>query len=129
MTRKANWDTRWEVQKQHIVWRETFYEVKFNVLQKAYAHFRMMFVNKDTIIGANCTLADHVDKHGTAKKFAEKIGDTSFGAKKKILEPLRDLKSVLSWTIRAPFIVLALVGLMLTEGCQYIVQRMPFKVD
>ena len=73
MTQAANWNTRWNVQKQHIEWREQFYETKFNVLQKAYAHFRMMFVNKDTIIGANCTLAKYVRDYGTAKNLQELI--------------------------------------------------------
>lgn len=73
MTLAANWNTRWNVQKQHIVWRETFYEVKYNVLQKAYAHFRMLFVTKDAIIGANCTLATYVRDYGTAKKLSEAI--------------------------------------------------------
>ena len=73
MSIPANWNTRFEVQKQHIRFREQFYEVKFNVLQKAYAHFRMLFASKDAIIGANCTLATYLRDYGTAKKLSEAI--------------------------------------------------------
>ena len=124
---QANWNTRWEVQKRHIIWREQFYEVKFNIFQRAYAHFRMAFVNKDTIIGANCTLADHVHKHGTASNFAKAIGDTAFDARKGLRFTV-PVGKILAWTIRAPFIVVALVGLALTEGSQAIIQRLPGKV-
>ena len=128
MTQAANWNTRWNVQKQHIVWREKFYEVKFSMFAKAYAHLRMAFVNKDTIIGANCRLADHVHKYGTASKFAEAIGDTAYDARKGLRFTV-SVKKIVGWTIRAPFIAVALVGLLLTEGSQYIVQRLPLKVD
>lgn len=73
---QANWNTRWEVQKQHIVWREQFYGEKYNIFQRAYAHFRMMFVNKDMIIGANCTLATYVRDYGTVQRLREAMGDT-----------------------------------------------------
>jgi hypothetical protein len=137
---QANWNTRWNVQKQHIVWRETFYETKFNVLQKAYAHFRMMFVKKDSIIGASCTLADHVSKFGTVTKYAEAIGDTEFvakrNAKRSILNPLKDIRTVLAYTIRLPFLIIAAVGLVLQltgeailKASIFVSQRMPLKVD
>ena len=124
---QANWNTRWEVQKRHIIWREQFYQVQFNIFQKAYAHFRMAFVKKDTIIGANCTLADHVHKFGTASNFAKEIGDTAFDARKG-LRFTDSVKRLLAWTIRAPFIVIGLIGLILQEGSQWICQRLPGKV-
>ena len=73
MTVPANWNTRFEVQKQHIRFREEFYEVKFNVLHRAWAHFFMMFVKKDTIIRANCELARVVQDYGTAKNLREQL--------------------------------------------------------
>ena len=87
-----------------------------------------MFVNKDTIIGANCTLAQHVQDHGTAAKFAEKIGDTAFDARKGLRFSI-NFKKIVGWTIRAPFIVLAIAGLLLQESSQFVAQRLPFKVD
>jgi hypothetical protein len=136
MTQAANWDTRWEVQKQHIVWRETFYQVKFNILQRAYAHFRMVFVDKDTIIGANCTLADYCDKYRTVDGLREAIGDTPNTDKNKAyFHSLTDAKKVLAWAIRVPFLLIALIGaiiLMLGQGIvdsmQWICQRLPGKV-
>jgi hypothetical protein len=68
MTVPANWNTRWNVQKQHIIWREKFWEIKYNMLEKIWAHFRMSFVNKQMIIGANCNLAQWCHKYGTATK-------------------------------------------------------------
>jgi len=136
MTQAANWNTRWEVQKQHIVWREQFYCVKFNLLQKAYAHFRMSWVNKDLIIGANCTLADHVDKFGTVENFKKEIGDTAPSYKGGILNIAKDAKTVASWTIRAPFLVLALGFVIVRElsdlavtGIQKVCLMLPGSVD
>jgi len=137
MTQAANWNTRWEVQKQHIVWRETFYQVKFNLFQRAYAHFRMMFVNKDTIIGANCTLATYVSDYGTADGLRQAVGDTKNTDKSKAyFHQLTDAKKVLAWAIRVPFLLIALVGaiiLMLgqaiVDGMQWICQRLPGTVN
>lgn len=137
MTRAANWNTRWEVQKQHIVWRETFYQVKFNPLQRAYAHFRMVFVDKDTIIGANCTLADYCDKYRTVDGLREATGDTKYTNKNKAyFHTLTDAKKVLAWAIRVPFLLVALFGaiiLMLgqaiVDSMQWICQRLPGKVE
>ena len=81
--RDPKWDERMEVQRQHIRWREQFYQVKFNIFQRAYAHFRMFWVKKDTIIGANCVLADHVNKYKTVDGFREAIGDTPYANKNK----------------------------------------------
>lgn len=136
MTQAANWNTRTEVQKQHIRWREQFYGVKFNLLQKGYAHFRMFFVNKDTIIGANCTLADHVDKYGTVENFKAAIGDTAPSYKGGILNIAKDAKTVASWTIRAPFLVVALAFVIVRElsdlavtGIQKIIVALPGSVE
>ena len=126
--RDPKWDERMEVQKQHIRWREQFYGVKFNILQKAYAHFRMAFVKKDTIIGANCTLAQHVQDHGTARKFAEAIGDTAFNAHKGI-GFVATVKRILAWTIRAPFVVVGITALLTVELCQAIIRRLPGSVE
>ena len=116
MSESANWNTRWNVQKQHIVWRETFYQVKFNILQRAYAHFRMVFVNKDTIIGANCVLADHVDKYGTVDGLREAIGDTPNTDKNKAyFHTLTDVKKLAAWAIRVPFLLIALAFVIVRE--------------
>jgi hypothetical protein len=128
MTQAANWNTRWNVQKQHIVWRETFYETKFNIFTKAYAHLRMAFVNKDTIIGANCTLATHVRDYGTASKFAEAIGDTAFDARKGLRFTV-NVRKILSWTIRAPFVVVGITAFLVGELCQAIITRLPGSVE
>lgn len=119
MTQSRNWNTRSEVQKQHIRFREQFYEVKFNVLQKAYAHFRMMFVNKDTIIGANCTLADYCDKFGTATKMREMIGQSPVGNEK-----FYSSSSFFAWFIRVPFLLVALVGLLIKVVGEVILDTM-----
>jgi hypothetical protein len=137
MTQAANWDTRWEVQKQHIVWRETFYQVKFNILQRAYAHFRMAFVNKDTIIGANCTLADYCDKYRTVDGLREAIGDTPNTNKNKAyFHSLTDAGKVAAWAIRVPFLFVAMfgaimmgVGQLIVDGMQWICQRLPGNVN
>lgn len=137
MTQAANWNTRWEVQKQHIVWRETFYQVKFNILQKAYAHFRMTFVKKDTIIGANCVLADHVNKYGTVDGFREAIGDSKYTDKNKAyFHTLTDAKKFGAWLIRVPFLVVALAFVIVREvsdlavtGIQKIILALPGSVE
>ena len=137
MTQAANWNTRWNVQKQHIVWRETFYQVKFNVLQKAYAHFRMIWVNKDTIIGANCTLADHVDKYGTVDGLREALGESKYTDKNKAyFHTLTDTKKFMAWAIRVPFLLIALVFVLAREvadlcvnGVQKLIVMLPGSVD
>lgn len=136
MTQAANWNTRSEVQKQHIRWREQFYGVKFNIFQKAYAHTRMFFVNKDTIIGANCTLADHVSKYGTVENFKKAIGDTAPSYKGGILNIAKDAKTLASWAIRVPFLVIALGFVIMRElsdlcvtGMQKIIVSLPGSVE
>ena len=134
---QANWNTRWNVQKQHIVWREQFYGVKFNILQRAYAHFRMVFVKKDTIIGANCTLADYVDKYGTVEGLRESIGDTKYTNKDKAyFHALTDSKKLAAWAIRVPFLLVALAFVIVRElsdlavtGIQKIIVAMPGSVE
>jgi hypothetical protein len=137
MSKAANWDTRLEVQKQHIRWREQFYQVKFNIFQRAYAHFRMFWVKKDTIIGANCTLADHVDKYGTVDGFREAIGDTKYTDKRRAyFHALTDSKKVLAWAIRVPFLLVALAFVIVREladlavtGIQKVIVALPGSVD
>ena len=137
MTQAANWNTRSEVQKQHIRWREQFYGVKFNVLQKAYAHFRMVFVNKDTIIGANCVLADHVDKYGTVDGLREALGESKYTDKNKAyFHTLTDAKKFMAWAIRVPFLLVALAFVIVREladlavnGLQKVIQMLPGSVE
>lgn len=137
MTQAANWNTRWNVQKQHIVWRETFYQVKFNPLQRAYAHFRMFFANKDTIIGANCTLAQYVNDYKTVDGLREAIGDTKYTDKRKAyFHQLTDMKKFGAWLIRVPFLLVALVFVLVRElsdlavsGLQKIIQALPGSVE
>ena len=137
MTQAANWNTRWNVQKQHIVWRETFYQVEFNVLQKAYAHFRMFFANKDTIIGANCVLADHVDKYGTVDGFREALGESKYTDKNKAyFHTLTDAKKFMAWAIRVPFLLVALAFVIVREvadlcvtGIQKVIVSLPGSVE
>ena len=137
MTKPANWDTRWEVQKQHIVWREQFYGVKFNPVQRAYAHLRMSLVNKDTIIGANCTLATYVNDYGTVEGLREAIGDTKYTDKRKAyFHALTDAGKVAAWAIRVPFLIVALAGLILkvvgelvVDGMQKICVMLPGSVE
>lgn len=135
--RNPKWDERMEVQAQHIRWREQFYMVKFNVFQKAYAHFRMFFVNKHTIIGANCTLADHCDKFGTVDGLREAIGDTPNTNKNKAyFHALTDAGKVAAWAIRVPFLFVAMfgaimvgVGQLVVDGMQWVCQQLPGTID
>ena len=135
--RDPKWDERMEVQAQHIRWREQFYGVKFNILQKGYAHFRMFFVKKDTIIGANCTLADYCDKYKTVEGLREAIGDTKYTDKRKAyFHALTDAGKVAAWAIRVPFLLVALAGLFLkvvgelvVDGMQKICVMLPGSVE
>ena len=135
--RDPKWDERMEVQAQHIRWREQFYGVKFNVLQKAYAHFRMFFVNKDTIIGANCTLADYCDKYKTVEGLKEALGESKYTNKNKAyFHALTDAGKFFAWAIRVPFLCMALVGLLIkvvgegiVDGMQWVCQNLPGSVD
>jgi hypothetical protein len=135
--RDPKWDERMEVQAQHIRWREQFYGVKFNPLQKAYAHFRMFWVKKDTIIGANCTLATYVSDYGTVEGLREAIGDTKYTDKRKAyFHALTDAGKVAAWAIRVPFLLVALAGLILkvvgelvVDGMQKICVMLPGSVE
>jgi hypothetical protein len=135
--RDPKWDERMEVQAQHIRWREQFYGVKFNVLQKAYAHFRMFFVKKDTIIGANCTLATYVRDYGTVDGLREAIGDTPNTNKNKAyFHALTDAGKVAAWAIRVPFLLVALAFVIVREvadlcvtGVQKIIVALPGTID
>jgi hypothetical protein len=126
-----------EVQAQHIRWREQFYGVKFNVLQKAYAHFRMFFVKKDTIIGANCTLANYVDQYKTVDGFREAIGDTpNTNTNKAYFHALTDAGKLAAWAIRVPFLLVALAFVIVREvadlgvvGVQKVTLMLPGSID
>jgi hypothetical protein len=135
--RDPKWDERMEVQRQHIRWREQFYKVKFNIFQRAYAHFRMFWVKKDTIIGANCTLATYVRDFGTVDGLRESIGDTKYTDKNKAyFHALTDSKKVLAWAIRVPFLLVALAFVIVREladlavtGIQKVIVALPGSVD
>jgi hypothetical protein len=135
--RDPKWDERMEVQAQHIRWREQFYGVKFNVLQKAYAHFRMFFVKKDTIIGANCTLANYVDQYKTVDGFREAIGDTpNTNTNKAYFHALTDAGKLAAWAIRVPFLLVALAFVIVREvadlgviGVQKVTLMLPGSID
>lgn len=66
--------TKFQAQCKHIALREQFYEVKFNIFQRAYAHLRMHFVREDSIVGANRTLENYIKDVGTADNLREAIG-------------------------------------------------------
>jgi hypothetical protein len=132
--RDPKWDKRMEVQAQHIRWREQFYGVKFNLFQKAYAHFRMFFVNKDTIIGANCTLATYVHDYKTVDGLREAIGDTD--KRKAYFHALTDAGKFAAWAIRVPFLLVALAFVIVREvadlcvtGIQKVTQMLPGSID
>jgi hypothetical protein len=135
--RDPKWDERMEVQKQHIRWREQFYGVKFNIFQRAYAHFRMFFVKKDTIIGANCTLATYVNDYGTVEGLREAIGDTKYTDKNKAyFHTLTDAKKFGAWLIRVPFLLVALAFVIVRElsdlavtGLQKVIVALPGSVE
>lgn len=135
--RDPKWDERMEVQAQHIRWREQFYGVKFNMFQKGYAHFRMFFAKKDTIIGANCTLADYCDKYKTVEGLREAIGDTKYTNKNMAyFHQLTDAKKLGAWLIRVPFLLVALSFVIVRElsdlavtGIQKIIVALPGKID
>ena len=65
--------TKLQHAQKHIGLRETFFEVKFNLFRKAYAHAHMFFVRKDSIIDANKYLETAIKDYGTFKVFKEKI--------------------------------------------------------
>ena len=113
------------------------YKVKFNIFQRAYAHFRMFWVKKDTIIGANCTLATYVRDYKTVEGLREAIGDTPNTDKRKAyFHALTDSKKVLAWAIRVPFLLVALAFVIVREladlgvnGVQKVIQMLPGSVD
>jgi hypothetical protein len=65
--------TKLQHAQKHITLREQWFETKFNIFIKAYAHAHMFFVRKDSIIDANKYLETAIKDYGTFKVFKEKI--------------------------------------------------------
>lgn len=56
-----------EAMKHHIELREKFWEIKYNVFQRAYAMFRMTFHSEQLIRSANVGVSTWIADYGTAK--------------------------------------------------------------
>lgn len=62
-----------EAMKSHIELRERFFEVKYNLVQRAYAMFRMTFHSEALILSANDGLVDLLASHGNFKTFKDEV--------------------------------------------------------
>jgi hypothetical protein len=65
--------TKLQHAQKHIVLREQWFEVKFNLFRRAYAHLHMMFVRKESIVGANNTLESYIQQYRTAQQLRQHI--------------------------------------------------------
>lgn len=65
--------TKFQSACKHIELREAFYEVKFNVFQRAYAHAFMFFHKQALIEGANEGLQSYIDRGYTAAQLRKEL--------------------------------------------------------
>ncbi len=62
-----------EAMKKHIELREQFWEIKYNMIQRAYGMFRMTFHSEETIRSANIGVSTWIADYGTAKVLKKAI--------------------------------------------------------
>jgi 4-alpha-glucanotransferase len=68
-----NSESKIRAMKKHIELREQFWEIKYNVFQRAYAMFRMTFHSEELIRKANVGVNTWIADYGTFKEFKKAI--------------------------------------------------------
>lgn len=66
--------TKFESAKKHIDLREQFFQVKFNVFRRIYAHSFMFFYSQELIDRANEGLEYLIEQFGNSYVYEERVG-------------------------------------------------------